>query len=304
MIAFVLSGGGNRGPLEVGALRALLEGGIVPQFLVGTSAGAINACYVAAHGYSASTIETLGVKWRSVTKEVIYPGGLLSVALRVLRGRDSLYASDGVRKLIEQMLPAGVTRFGDLRVPLYVTAADLRTSKLYLFGEDANALLADAVLASASVPVIHPPVEFFGLQLVDGGILANVAASYAMDRGATEIYVINVGRGEEQKPNAQGVVGVAMNTINTMTLQSLLRDLARARQDKAIDLHHIHIREYGDTPFSDFTKSDEMLAAGYQAALAYLQAPKPEGEEPESKQETPRLGAQAPGVRELVIPYP
>ncbi len=50
------------------------------------------------------------------------------------------------------------------------------------------------------MPVIHPPVDYFGLQLADGGILANVAASYAMDRGATEIYVINVGRGEERKP--------------------------------------------------------------------------------------------------------
>lgn len=43
MIAFVLSGAGNRGPLEVGALRALLEQGIVPDLMVGTSAGAINA---------------------------------------------------------------------------------------------------------------------------------------------------------------------------------------------------------------------------------------------------------------------
>ncbi len=285
-------------------MRALLEQGVTPDFLVGTSAGAINGSFVAAHGYSMATLEALSAQWRVVTKDVVYPGSLFSAALRVLRGRDSLYASAALRAFVEQSLPSGVTRFADLQLPLYVTAADLRSSKLYLFGEDGNAPLVEAVLASAAVPVIHPPVMFHGLQLVDGGVLANVAASYAIDRGADEVYVINVGRGEEQQPSAQGVIGIAMSAINTMTLQSLLRDLARARQDEAVDLHHIHIREFGDTPFSDFSKTEEMLAAGYQATLAYLQNPQAEREEPPFRQEAPALGAQAPGVRELVIPYP
>jgi NTE family protein len=303
LIAFVLSGGGNRGPLEAGALRALLERGVTPDFLVGTSAGAINACFVAAHGYAATTLDALGERWRAVTKQAVYPGGALSIAVRVLRGKSSLFSGDGLRRLIEQSLPPDVSTFGDLRMPLFVTAADLRTSRLFVFGEDPAVPLVDAVLASASVPVIHPPVEFHGLQLVDGGVLANVAASYAMDRGAKEIYVINVGRGEEQKPAAQGVAGVAMNAINTMTVQSLLRDLARARQDETIDLHHIHIRAYAEASFSDFTKSDEMLEAGYQSALAYLDSPRPEWDEPDIKREA-QHPVQAPGVRELVIPYP
>ena len=56
MLAFVLSGAGNRGPLEVGALRALIEAGHQPDMLVGTSAGAINAAYLAAWGVSLETI--------------------------------------------------------------------------------------------------------------------------------------------------------------------------------------------------------------------------------------------------------
>jgi NTE family protein len=43
MIAFVLSGGGNLGPLQVGALEVLIRAGINPDMLVGTSAGAANA---------------------------------------------------------------------------------------------------------------------------------------------------------------------------------------------------------------------------------------------------------------------
>lgn len=302
--AFVLSGGGNRGPLQAGALAALAEARIAPDFLIGTSAGAINASFVAAHGFSAETCRALGARWRVVTTSVVYPGGLVGAGLRLVRGRDSLYPNDGLRKLVRECLPEGTETFGDLRLPLFVTAADLRTSKLFLFGEDPRAPLLDAVLASAAVPVIHPPIEYHGLQLVDGGILANVAASYAMDRGADEIYVINVGRGEEQKPLARGVANIAMNAINTMTLQSLLRDLARARQDASVDLHHVHISEFGDTFFSDFTKSEEMLEAGYEAMRAYLSTPRPESQMPGIVQAAPLLGELAPGARELIIPYP
>ncbi len=95
-----------------------------------------------------------------------------------------------------------------------------------------------------------------------------------------------------------------MNSITAMTVQSLLRDLARARQDESIDLHHIQIRDYAEISFSDFSKSDLLFAAGHQAALNYLDSPKPEWEEPEYAQDAQPLGAAAPGVRELAIPYP
>ena len=78
MIAFVLSGGGNRGPLQVGALRALLDADIHPRFLVGTSVGAINAAHVAAQGLSHSSLDALAESWRSVDTRTVYPGNLLS----------------------------------------------------------------------------------------------------------------------------------------------------------------------------------------------------------------------------------
>ena len=48
--AFVLGGGGNLGAVQVGMLRALVEHGVVPDVLVGTSAGALNAAFVASRG--------------------------------------------------------------------------------------------------------------------------------------------------------------------------------------------------------------------------------------------------------------
>jgi NTE family protein len=301
MIAFVLSGAGNRGPLEIGALKALLEQNLHPNFLVGTSAGAINACYLAAHGASVTTTTEMGQLWRQVTTATVYPGNLLNVAWRVVRKIDSLYSSDGVRQLIQSALPANVNKFGDLAIPLYVTAADLLTSRLFVFGEDVTVPLMEAVLASASMPAIHPPVRYHDLQLVDGGLLANVAASVAMDRGATEIYAINASYGGGRVKPAEGVLEVIGHAINTMTAQSLFNDLARAQAEVKINLHHIQISSFYDLSFRDFSKADAMIQAGYDMTKAYLAAPRPQIVAPPAAQ--PALGATVPGAREYILPY-
>ncbi|MFN2202655.1 MAG: patatin-like phospholipase family protein [Caldilineaceae bacterium] len=299
MRAFVLSGGSNRGPLQVGALGALLEAGIRPSFLVGTSVGGINAAYVSASGFSEATLNNLANHWREVTTKTIYPGNLATVAWRVLRKKDSLYDNAGIRRLIQDGLREGMTSFGQLRIPLFVPAADLRSNRLFMFGEDLNMPVEDAVLASASVPVIHPPVRFMGLQLVDGGILANVAASYAMDRGATEIYVINVSKAEQEPSYAEGVIEVAFRSVNTMIVQALRRDLARARDNEEVDLHHLYISDFNDVWFQDFSHTEEMFAAGYRAMKRYLDAPRPLGIFPDDDFWQPADGPEVRSLREL-----
>jgi NTE family protein len=303
MIAFVLSGAGNRGPLQVGALRALLEAGLSPSFLVGTSAGAINASFVAAHGLSNESLAAIRDQWRSVSAETVYPGNIFTVAWRMVRGQNSLYANSGMRKLIQSGLGGGVTQFGHLKVPLYVASVDLISNRLFVFGEDAAAPVVDAVQASATVPAIHPPVEYHGVQLVDGGVLANVAASVAIDKGATDIYAVNAGAygGGPQLP-AKGVLDVLNATLTTMMAQTLLQDLARADADPTVNLHHIHIPLFRDMSFRDFSQTDAMIQAGYEATLAYLAAPRAHLVAPGTQPQA-GLGETVPGAREYYPPY-
>ncbi len=274
MIAFALSGGGNRGPLQVGALAALFEHGIHPDFVVGTSAGAINAAYLAARGPDAN-MDELAALWHQANRNLVYPGNPLTMAWRVLIGADSLFPSYGMRQLIERNLPPGVRTFGDLKMPCYITAVDLQTSRLYVFGDDPSAPLVDAIVASASVPGIHPPVEYNGLQLVDGGVVATVPASVAMDRGATTVYVINVGYGGEKRKPVHGFLSVLKRTLDTFLAQSIIQDLDRAAADPTVVLHHIHISAFDDLPFYDFDHIDEMVEAGRRAAEEYLANPQP-----------------------------
>jgi NTE family protein len=273
--AFVLSGGGNRGPLQVGALRSLLMHGILPDFFVGTSAGSINSAFMAAYGPELDTILRLADGWHSASKGTVYDGNAVQLAWRLIRGANSFFSSDGMRRLLEEHLPAGVRTFGQLRCPCYVTAADLRSGRLYLFGEDPSSPLVEAVLASSSMPAVHPPVQYHGLQLVDGGILASAPAGIAMDKGAAVIYAVNVGPGGDVQPPARGVLEVLSRTLNILILQSLLLDLDRAAADPAIELHHIHITAFQGLAFNDFDHIDEMIAAGKAATDSYLAHPEP-----------------------------
>src|SRR5919202_5534741 len=72
--AFVLSGGGNHGSAQVGMLRALLERGITPDVVIGTSAGALNGSAVAADP-SLDGIDHLASVWSALRTEHIFPGG-------------------------------------------------------------------------------------------------------------------------------------------------------------------------------------------------------------------------------------
>jgi len=173
MIAFVLSGGGNRGALQVGALQVLLEAGIRPEMLVGTSAGALNAAFLAVDPTPAGA-HRLGEIWEQVTKEDVYPGGPSRVAWHLATHRDSLYSSENFASFLRTHTPEGVCFFRHLALPLYITAADLHSGRLYLFGEDPDESILEAILASSAIPPLFPPWPYRGSLLVDGGLAANL----------------------------------------------------------------------------------------------------------------------------------
>lgn len=73
-VAFVLGGGGVLGANEVGMLRALLEAGIVPDVILGTSIGAVNGAVLASEPTTAS-VERLTELWTSADEAGIFNGG-------------------------------------------------------------------------------------------------------------------------------------------------------------------------------------------------------------------------------------
>src|SRR5512140_1208260 len=82
--AFVFGGGGARGALQVGALRALLERDYRPDLVIGTSAGAINAAYIALMGFSAAGIDALAEAWHRAAETELLPANYIRQTLRAM----------------------------------------------------------------------------------------------------------------------------------------------------------------------------------------------------------------------------
>lgn len=254
-------------------MKALLERGIEPDFLVGTSAGAINAVAFAVNP-TLDGVERLAAAWRRIRRADVYPGHLFTILWRLITHQDSLFDGSGLRRTLESYLPPGVRTFGDLRRPCYITAADLRTQRLILFGEDPSAPLLEAVLASASVPVIHPPVRFRNMQLVDGGVVAVVPITIAIEKGAQEVYVLDLSFSPQVLPPRRGLAEIAMTAYQILLSEQTLDDLYDALQSSAT-VHHICLTAFRELSFLDFSKTAQMLEAGYEAMRRYLEDPRP-----------------------------
>jgi len=74
--AFVLSGGASLGALQVGMLEALYERGIVPDVLVATSVGALNAAFIASRAQTVAAARALARVWRDLRREDVFPVSL------------------------------------------------------------------------------------------------------------------------------------------------------------------------------------------------------------------------------------
>ena len=99
--AFVLGGGGSQGAYEVGMLRALLEAGIEPDLVVGTSVGAINGAVLAAEP-GLDCVDRLEQVWTRLDTGGVFEGSLFTRLGTAMRSRTHLHSSDGLRLLLEQ----------------------------------------------------------------------------------------------------------------------------------------------------------------------------------------------------------
>jgi NTE family protein len=186
--AFVLGGGGVLGAAEVGMLQALVERGIAPDVVVGTSVGAINGALLAADPTPAGVQRLRGL-WEELTAQGVFGGSLLSRMGTLVRTRTHLHPREPLRDLLATHLP--VPTFAGLQVPFQCVAASIERAAEHWFTEGA---LVDAVLASCAVPGLLPPAEIDGEHFLDGGLVHSIPVGRAVSLGAGTIYVLHVGR--------------------------------------------------------------------------------------------------------------
>jgi NTE family protein len=149
--------------------------------------GAINAAGFAGDPTTAG-VERMAALWRKVTRDDIFPQARFAGPWRFLQQREAVHANDGIRRVIE----AGLTfeRLEDTPIPLEVVATSLTDGRTQWF---TRGPAIDAILASAALPALLPPVLIDGEAFVDGGVVDNVPIGRAMGQGAERIFVMLCG---------------------------------------------------------------------------------------------------------------
>lgn len=270
MIAFVLSGGASLGAIQAGMLRALYEREIVPELIVGTSAGAVNGAYIASRPPTPQTAESLAAIWRSLRTLKIFPPSPATALLALLGKRGYLVPNDGLKELLTAHRQ--FQRLQDAPIPFHVIATDIRSGRpRRLSRGDAEA----AVLASTAIPGVYPVIEFEGADLVDGGVANNTPISDALELGATTIYVLPTGITCELPDPPRAAIAMLIHAITLLVNQRLAEDIERFSSNA--ELIVLPPPCPVDVLPSDFGHADRLIKQSYELAGAVLDHPDPSG---------------------------
>lgn len=257
-LALVLTGGGSKGALQVGMYRAACELGLEPDLVVGVSVGALNGAFIAAGVGPRS----LARGWEELEREDLFRFNwpLLWRGLSA----EALFRSGPFRRFLEKSLP--VDRFEELPTPLHVMSTHLSLGTACSWDEGD---LAEAVLASCSVPGLLPPVYAHGgVAHVDGSLGDNLPVSRARALGADRIIAMTTrtcDRCEPRRLRIGDVLGRAFSIAADCTLRQQAEELHGAP-----DLLLLQ-PELGERIYAlDFGHSERLVRAGYEYALPVL----------------------------------
>ncbi len=266
--AFVLGGGGVLGAVEVGMLRALFEREITPDLVLGTSVGALNGALVA-RDPTIAVIERLTALWEaaSVGREVYGDRPLRTVRRAVSTGTH-IYSSSPLRRRLADEL--GDLTFEDLPVRFQVCAASIERAAEHWF---TSGPLVEAIVASAAVPGLLPPARVGDEHFLDGGIVNSIPLGRAVALGATEVYVLQVGRIDRPLRVPKRPWEVARVSFEIARRHRFARELAEVPE--GVVAHVLPARGTSQRDDSllghrDFTGVAARIDETYRASLAYL----------------------------------
>ena len=265
--AFVLAGGAALAAMQAGMLYALYERGITPDLLVGTSAGALNAAYIASRPQTVATARELGAVWCGLRRKDVFPLRPAMLLSGLAGRRDHLVSDHGLRRLVTRHLE--ITRLEEASIPLHLIAYDLLSGREVRLSEGPT---IEAVLATAAIPGLLPPVCLGHRLLADGGVSNNTPISHAIELGAERIYVLpteNPGVRPLPRP-PRGAPDAAANALTQLFGVRLQDDLARYAT--AAEMIVLPAANPQHVPLTSFTHTGELIEQALTAARTVLAA--------------------------------
>ncbi|HEY5842877.1 MAG TPA: patatin-like phospholipase family protein [Mycobacterium sp.] len=269
--AFVLGGGGVLGAAEVGMARALLEAGIRPDLVCGTSVGAINGAAIAANPTPEGAEDLLAI-WDTLTEEGVLDGSPIRRVTELMRHRTSLHGNGDLRRLLRDRLPAQT--FEDLAVPFECVAASIERAREHWFS---TGDLIEPVLASCALPGVFPPVQIGGEHFFDGGLVNSIPLDRAVAHGADTVWVLHVGRLEEELAPPRFLWEVAFTAFEISRRHRFHTDLERVGSEITVHVLPSGLPQRPAATWSNLRYRDTRRIArradlAYEATCEYLEA--------------------------------
>lgn len=272
MIALVLSGAGNYGPLQAGAVMALLQEGLQPDLIVGTSAGAMNAIYLASDPTPEGAF-ALGSIWGRIRPEMVGKGGIFTGLRRLLARQDSLYPIQPVAAFFMENLPAGLRTFGELAhlhgVHAYTVAVQIESGQVTVMGDHPEDQLLDGAMSSIALPPYFSPWRVGGLRYIDGGVLTKLPLLAAAERGAAQVVGVNIEHAMGSSSSANDLFGISSYALSLISDRQAHMEIAWAEASGA-QVRVLHLTAPEEVRFWDFTQAERLFELGYHAAQREL----------------------------------
>ncbi len=260
--AFVLGGGGVLGAAEAGMARALLEAGVRPDLVCGTSIGAINGAAIAADPTPEGVRRLMSI-WGALATDGMLDGSPIWRLAHMARRRTSLHANNALRRMLREQLPAQT--FEDLAVPFECVAASIERAREHWFN---SGDLIEPVLASCALPGVFPPVRIGDEHFFDGGLVNSVPLDRAVALGADTIWVLHVGRLEEELAAPRFLWEVAFVAFEISRRHRFHSDLDRVRSKVTVHVLPTGLPQRPAATWSNLRYRDARRITG-RAELAY-----------------------------------
>lgn len=261
MRALVLSGGASLSGFQAGVLKALtVHKGRRYDLIVGTSGGALNGAYFAQVPLilQAQRAHELTAFWLSAK-----PGDFYKKSFFAPFFQGGFYDTSPMRKTIDRHAKKTTA------VPFICTAVNADTGELVTARSGDVDDIRPWIHASASVPVVFPPVSIDGEDYMDGGVRMNVPVEIAVAEGATEIDVV-VCHPRKMVPGHFDETGPSIPKAALVAFYSLVEQAIEGNVERWEKNDHLSVNVYAPdelpktrSPLS-FTRYDveQMLAHG------------------------------------------
>ncbi|HUT81915.1 MAG TPA: patatin-like phospholipase family protein [Candidatus Bathyarchaeia archaeon] len=259
--AFVFSGGASLGAVEVGALRAIVEHNIQADMVLGTSVGSLNGAMYA-YNPTLEGVNAIERIWRSIKMRDVFPPSPVTPVVNLTTSGLHLVSPKNLRKLITEHLP--FTRIEETKIPLYIISTDIKCGEEVVFNKG---LAIEALMSSAGIPGVFPPLHMNDRLLVDGGIINNAPISTAVRLGAGRIVVFPIGvPSSDQEP--KNVMEILIRSFIFLLNRQLATDI-QLYKDK-VELIIIPPPYCVNVGPHDFSKSEFLIDEAYNSAKTWL----------------------------------